>query len=48
VLIVSGSAEAETVKRASELRVQGYLLKPVFPEDLLASVAQWAGAAPPH
>jgi CheY-like chemotaxis protein len=39
VLFVTGTADAETVRRASGLRPSGYVLKPAKPEQLPARLA---------
>ncbi|MFM7346132.1 MAG: response regulator [Tagaea sp.] len=46
VLFVTGTADAETVRRASGLRPSGYVLKPARPEQLSQRLASTLGLAP--
>jgi DNA-binding response OmpR family regulator len=38
VLIISGSTEADTVKKAANMNVQGFIVKPFKPEALVEKV----------
>jgi two-component system, chemotaxis family, chemotaxis protein CheY len=46
VLFVTGTADAETVRKASGLRPTGYVLKPARPEQLSQRLAGALGLAP--